>query len=80
MAAQTLLNSSPKDWGWRDLVAPVPANFAGSKTMEEVVVTNRVALRFVLSSTERSRIVYHPHFERALLSEVSKVTDLRIEV
>ena len=41
IATQKLLTSTT-DWAWRDLVAyPVPANFSGSTTMEEVVVTNR---------------------------------------
>ena len=78
VATQTLL-SSPKDWAWRDLVAyPVPANFSGSRTMEEVVVTNQSSsqVRFEFYRTESMRVP--SAFRRALLSEVSEVTDLSL--
>ena len=78
IATQTLL-ASTRDWAWRDLVAyPVPANFAGSRTMEEVVVTNQSSAeaRFEFYRQEPMRLPRS--FRNALLSEVSEVTDLKI--
>ena len=78
VATQTLL-SSERDWAWRDLVAyPVPANFAGTQTMEEVVVTNQSSseVRFEFYRSESMRLP--STFRKALLSEVSDVTDLTL--
>ena len=59
VATQTLLNATG-DWSWRDLVGffAVPMNFAGSTTMEEVVMTNRhtTAERFEFYRVESSRL------------------------
>ena len=58
VATQTLLNTTG-DWSWRDLVGfAVPMNFAGSTTMEEVVMTNRhtTAERFEFYRVESSRL------------------------
>ena len=78
VATQTLLNAS-SDWSWRDLVGfAVPINFAGSTSMEEVVVTNRntTAERFEFYRVESSRLPRA--FRQDIAKQVSKVTDLRI--
>lgn len=78
VATQALLKS-PLDWGWRDLVGyPVPSNFAGSKTMEEVVSTNQTSsperFEFYRSETKRLPLT----FRRSVLTEVSSVKNLEI--
>jgi len=78
IATQKLLGS-PTDWAWRDLVAyPVPANFSGSTTMEEVVVTNQSSSKIRFEFYRAESMTLPLAFRKALASEVSEVTDLTI--
>ena len=78
VAAARALGSA-NDWAWRDLAGiRVPANFSGTTTLEEVLMTNQDNRkdRFELYQAEGMRLPFS--FRKTLLDERRPITDLAL--